>query len=107
LVAFAIINPTEGSLMGIKFNISNIKILSVLCGIVSFYFVITYLIGVLQDWQHFKYQQMPLTYQMTLVRNELVKRLNARTEAHQEINGQLENLFTGSISERASRYRGG
>lgn len=59
LLTFAIVEPVESQFAGIKFKFSNVEIIPIIAAIFCAYFMVTYLISALQDWQLEKYRTMP------------------------------------------------
>lgn len=86
LLAFSIVAPKETQFLGVKFEFSDVNLIPFLFGLVTFYLGVTYLIGVIQDWQHAKYQRETIPIELDKISEELKK---AKTE-HENIVEKLK-----------------
>jgi uncharacterized membrane protein YwzB len=80
LLAYSLITPIEISSMGVKFSVPSLSVLTTLAGLVCGYTLITFFIGVLQDYQRHLFRAFRTVGQTDFLKDEIMKLLSNRLD---------------------------
>ncbi len=117
LLSLSIIGNVETDFFGIKFTFNNVEVIPIIAVLVCLYFLVTYLVGVSQDWQQARYSTMStqidiqnLSNKISLANlervrqsatfmNEIVENLAKNNNAFSDIFKEIEEIRKRQQSE--------
>lgn len=125
LLSFSIVGIVETEFFGLKFAFTDPDIIPMVTGAICFYFLLTYLVGVFQDWQHTRFSTLPTQINILNLSNKIsfaqLERINKRisftkkipetmVQIHQERSeifkeiGELEKRQQAEADEENKKY---
>ena len=78
LVSFTLVSPTETDVAGIKFSFINSSVINPLAGVVCVYFLLVYVISVLQDLELHRYRTMPFLFRQEQIAHRVENEIKER-----------------------------
>jgi hypothetical protein len=105
LLTFSIVGNVETEFFGLKFVFTNPNIIPIVTGAICFYFLLTYLVGVYQDWQHTRFSTLPTKINILNLSNKIslaqLERINKRVSFVKNI----DETMAQTLQERSEIFK--